>query len=69
MDKSLTWGYFDGVYRCLDSIGGIGFILYLSETHKFQFKGNIGRGTNNQGEFKALHYLLKYALDRGIDKL
>jgi ribonuclease HI len=69
VDKYLAWGYFNGACQGLDSIGGIGFILYLLETHRFQVKGNIGRGTNNQGEFKALYYLLKSDLDRGIDKL
>jgi hypothetical protein len=30
---------------------------------------NIGRGKNNQGEFKVLFYLLKSDLDKAIDKL
>jgi hypothetical protein len=60
VDKSLAWGFFNGACQGLDSISGIGFILYFTETHRVQVKGNIGRGTNNQGEFKALYYLLKY---------
>jgi len=69
VDNSLAWGYFNGACQGPDSINGIGFILYLLERHKFQVKGNIGRGTNNQGEFKALYYLLKSTLIRGIDKI
>jgi ribonuclease HI len=32
-------------------------------------KGNTRRGTNKKGEFKALYYLLKFSLDKEIDKL
>jgi len=65
----LDWGYFDEAFQGPYYINGIGFILYLSETHRFQIKGNVGRGTNNQGEFKDIYFLLKSSLDRGIDKL
>jgi len=68
VDKSLPWGYFDEACQGLGSISGIGFILYFLETRQFQVKCNKGRGTNNQGEFKAFYRLLKSALDRGINK-
>ena len=69
MDKYLAWGYFDGACQGSYSICGIGFILYLAETHRIQVKDNARRGTNNQGELKTMFYLLKSTLDRGIDKL
>jgi ribonuclease HI len=56
VDKSLAWGFFDGSCQGPYSISGIGFLLYFIETHKVQVKYNIGIGTNNQGELKALYY-------------
>jgi hypothetical protein len=43
--------------------------FYNFQRHIFQVKGNTERGTNNEGGFKALYYLLEYDLDRGIDNL
>jgi len=43
-------------------IVGLGFTVFLTESHYFHFKENIGRGTNNIGEFIVLFYLLNLAL-------
>jgi ribonuclease HI len=55
-----------GLVKARYSICGIGFILYLAETHRIQVKGNVGRGTNNQGEFKAMFYLLNQLWTEGL---
>jgi len=53
----------------MNQIVGIGFILHISDIILFHFKGNQGSKTNNRGEFMALFYLLKLALDRGLRNL
>jgi hypothetical protein len=42
---------------------------FISQTRYIQFKVNSGKGTNNLGEFMALKYLLKIALEKGQAQL
>jgi hypothetical protein len=48
---------------------GLDFILNLSKTHSIFVKVNLGHGTNNLGEFKALFFLFKIALHRNVNEL
>jgi hypothetical protein len=41
-------------------------VLFISDSHLFIAKDNLGKGTNNVGEFKALLLLMKFALNKGI---
>jgi ribonuclease HI len=45
---------------------GLGFSFFLSDSHYFHFKENMGSGTNNIGELMALFYMLKFSLGRGM---
>lgn len=69
LDRSRPWAYFDGACRDMDALVGLGFALYLSDTHVFHFKANDDRGTNNLGEFNSLFYLLKFALKSHVTSL
>jgi ribonuclease HI len=44
-------------------------VLFIPEDHYFTGKENMGIGTNNQGEFRALFFLLKCALEKNIIQL
>jgi ribonuclease HI len=44
-------------------------VLFTVEDHYFTGKENLGIGTNNQGEFRALFFLLKCALEKNIMQL
>ena len=44
-------------------------IIYLLDTHYFQFKDNLGMGTDKYGECMAHKYLLKKTLNKGRFKL
>ena len=65
-----------GAWACLDraaqgepSVGGVGGILYLSNSHLLKFKAGIGRSTNNKAELFALKPILRMAVERGVQKL
>jgi ribonuclease HI len=65
----VAWGFFDGACQGPDRSCGVGFILHLSELHFISGKANLGQGTNNLGEFKALFNLLKIVVLRNISNL
>jgi ribonuclease HI len=44
-------------------------MLFTFKDHYFTSKANMGIGTGNQGEFKALFFLLKCALEKNILQL
>jgi len=44
-------------------------VLFIVEDHYFTGKANLGIGTNNQGEFRALFFLLNCALEKVILQL
>ena len=69
VDKTTPWGLFDGPFQGQAMTIGILFSLHISESHYFLFKANMGRGTNNVGEFMALFYQLKIALEKGLSYL
>jgi hypothetical protein len=47
-------------------IVGLGFTVFLTESHYFHFKENIGRGTNNIGEFIDIILLAKFGFGQGF---
>lgn len=47
----------------------MGGLIYLSNTHFYKFKANVGRGTNNFRKFMALKFMLKLTLDLGVNQL
>jgi ribonuclease HI len=69
VDKSIPWSFFDGACQGLGHVCGLGYVLYLSESHFYTGKENLGSGTNNYGEFKALLFLLKSSLNKGLECL
>jgi hypothetical protein len=69
VDKSVPWGHFDGACQGQNRVVGLGFTFFLSESHYFLFKANLGSGTNNIGELMALFYMLKFALERDMRTL
>jgi ribonuclease HI len=69
INHSVAWGFFDGACQAPDRSCGIGFIFHLSEFHFISGKANLGQGTNNLGEFKALFNLLKIVVLRNISNL
>jgi ribonuclease HI len=69
MNKDYAWSFFDGACQGPKHFCSLGFVLFTSEDHYFTGKENLGIGTNNQGEFKALLFLLKCALEKNILQL
>jgi len=69
MNKDNAWSFFDGAYQGLEHLCSLGFVLFIVEDHYFIGKENMGIGTNNQGEFEALFFLLKYSLEKNIMQL
>jgi len=65
----MAWGYFNGACQGPDSPCSLGGILYITDSHFFQFKASLGRGTNYYGKFMALKYLMKLALEKGLVQL
>jgi ribonuclease HI len=55
--------------RGLNSMVGLGFSLYLSDSHVFQFKAKYGRGSNNVGELNSLFFLLKFSLQNHVTSI
>jgi len=62
-------GVRDGACQGLRRTCRLGYVLNLSNNHYFKAKANLGQGTNNLGEFKALLFLMNSTLDEGIKKL
>ena len=60
-------GFFDGASA--RGVGGVGFCLYLSKTHSFEFALGTGPGTNTKAELIGLWALLHTAQMMGIPKL
>lgn len=66
INKSVAWGFLDGAFQGPNHVYGAGFIRHLSYFHILKGNINLGQGTNNLGEFKALYALLKVAMDRYV---
>ena len=69
LDKRRPRAFFDGAYQDKDAMVGLGFTLYLLESHVFHFKLNFRGGNNNLGEFNSLFYLLKFTLFKHVHSL
>jgi ribonuclease HI len=60
--------FFYGAYQGPENNCGLGFSLYLTSTHYFHGRENIGSSSNNLAEFSALLVLLKLASIKGVNK-
>jgi ribonuclease HI len=69
VDRSYAWSFFTWACQGPGKTCSLGFVLFLSDSHFFTAKANLGKGTNNVGEFKALLFLMKSALNKGIVRL
>ena len=69
IDKSFSWGYFDGSTAWEPKVYGSGGKLLISDDHFFTFKAGLGFGTNNYADLCALKLLLSLAWDNHIKKL
>ena len=56
--------YFDGAAQ-LD-VGGAGFVIYLSETHYFNFSVGCGSCSNTRAKLLAVWYVLRVSILMGI---
>ena len=61
------YGFFDGA--AANGYGGVGFCLYLNESHLFEFALGAGTCTNTKAELIALWALLHITQLMGIPKL
>jgi hypothetical protein len=66
IDKSFSWGYFDGVAQGDPIYCDAGAILYLREDHFYLLKWGLGVGTNNKTKLLALYMLLIFADEKGL---
>jgi ribonuclease HI len=66
VDKCIPWGHFDGVFQGQNMAIGLGISFFLSDSHYFHFKANMGSATNNIGELMDLFYMLKFSLGMGM---
>ena len=61
------YGFFDR--ETANSSGGVGFCLYLNESHSFEFALGVGSCSNTKAELVALWALLYVTLLMGIPKM
>ena len=61
------FGFFDGA--AANNIGGVGFCLYLNESHSFEFSMGEGTCTNNKAELIVLWALMHITQMMGIPPL
>ena len=57
-------GYFDGAAQW--NMGGVGFVIYISETHYYCFSVGCGMCTNTRAELLALWSVLRVCLLMGL---
>jgi ribonuclease HI len=70
IDKSYSWGFFDGACQGLDKPCGLGGLLFLSDEHFYTFKENDGRGSNKPRQsFQTLILLFKKSHECGLRAL
>jgi len=60
--------FFYGTYQGTEPICGIGGLIFLSNTHLFKFKENVGNVSNNYGELMALQIFLNLGLELGFEE-
>jgi hypothetical protein len=69
INRFVAWVFFDGAFQGSTSSCGLGFILHFSDLHFVHGQANLGHGSNNLGEFKALFSLLKFVVDKDVHDL
>jgi len=57
-------GFFDGASA--GNIGGVGFLIYLNESHYFNFALGCGHSTNTRAELLALSATLRVCMLMGL---
>ena len=62
--KAYPCGFFDGAST--ENIGGLGFVIYLNDTHFFSFYMGYGCITNTRAELLALWAVLRVSLMMGL---
>ena len=60
-------GFFDGAFA--KNVGGVGFYLFLNESHSFEFALGVGNCTNTKAELVGLWALMLTAEMMGIPTL
>ena len=60
-------GFFDGASA--NNVGGVGYFLYLNESHTFKFVLGVGNSTNTKAELLSLWALLLTSQMMGIPLL
>ena len=63
IDKTVPWGFFDGVAQ--ENRCGGGAILFLWEGHFFELTMGLGEGSNNYAKMVSLKLLLIFAAEKG----
>ena len=62
--KSFPCGFFDGATA--ENIGGSVFVIFINDSHHFNFSMGCGRSTNTRAELLALWAILRIGLLMGI---
>ena len=62
--KSFPCGYFDGA--AAEYIGGVGFVIFINDSHFFSFPMGCGSSTNTRAKILAIWALLRVGLLMGI---
>ena len=52
LEKSFPCGFFDGV--AAENLGGSGFVIFINDSHHYNFSMGCGISTNTRAELLAL---------------
>ena len=69
LDLGIPWGFFNGGSKGYLTLGGAGTILFLSPSHYFHLKYDMGWGSNNKVEFFTLCLLNMSTKQKGHRKI
>ena len=63
---NIILGFFQGAFKGLGKTCNLGYTVKLLDSCLYTTKENLGKGTNNVGKFKALIFIMKSTLNKGI---
>ena len=66
IEKSKSWAYFNGASQGRPSMGGMGDLIFLSDSHSFKFSIGIGRSSNNKVKMMAFKLVMPLAISKGV---
>ena len=69
IDKASPWGFFDGASQGEPPFGGVGGILYLNDSTKFEITFAPGQDTKNKAELVAPWSVLQLELKKQVQNL